>query len=152
MANWIPITLGDLEDARMAPLVDAARSQALTDDQPDPVPNLIQSVVDRIRWKIASCKLNSIDVDTTKIPKGLRSMAVDLIIEKLKRRLEMDLREDERDQIKRHEADLNQIAQCKLSVDPPDDPIATTGKDSGGNWGSEKQIPMRTHDEFSGTP
>ncbi len=35
---------------------------------------------DRIRRKIASCKFNKLDVDTTEIPNGLKSMAIDYII------------------------------------------------------------------------
>jgi hypothetical protein len=135
MSRWISITVEDLNDAKIALLVDALRTKALADDQTDPTPRVTQSVIDLIRRKIASCRTNQVDVDETKIPRGLKTMAVDLIIAELKGRLEEDLTKDETEAIARHVADLNRIANCQDVVEQPDDAIdapveATSGRPS----------------------
>jgi hypothetical protein len=125
MANWIPITVADLKDAKLAALVRALQTAALESDPPqtDPTPRLTQAVVDRIRRKIASCSKNQLDADTTTIPIGLKTMAVDLIYAEMKGRLEMELTTDERDAISRHEADLKAIAKGDEVVEQPDSAI-----------------------------
>jgi hypothetical protein len=119
--NWIPITVEDLEDKKLAALVTALREKALGASQTDPTPRIIQAVVDMIRRKVASCARNRVDADLTTIPKGLKTMAVDLIYAEMKGRLEEPLTTDESRAIERHTADLNRIADCRDAVDQPDD-------------------------------
>jgi hypothetical protein len=123
MANWIPITIDDLNDARIAALVTAYRTKALGPGQSDPTPRIVQAVVDRIRRKVASCRTNLLDLDPTTIPKGLKEMAVLFIIVDLKGRLEEELSNDEQRAIDRFTADLNRIANCDDVVEQPDNPI-----------------------------
>lgn len=124
MSRWISITVADLNDAKLASYVTALRTKALDAGQTDPSPRVTQIVVDRIRRKIASCRQNRLDADETKIPRGMKEMAVDFILADLKGRLEEDLTTDERDRIARHSADLNRIAACQDVVEQPDDAIA----------------------------
>jgi hypothetical protein len=121
--SWIAITIDTLYEAKVAALIDACNTAALADGQPDRVPGIIQGVVDDVRRKVASCKSNLVDQDTTKIPNGLRNLAVDLIVARLKNALEMPLTEDERNQLTRHETNLNRIASCTDVVDQPDGPV-----------------------------
>lgn len=123
MPNWIPITVADLNDAKVSKLVDALRTKALAVGQTDPTPRLTQAVVDRIRRKIASCRNNQLDLDETKIPRGLKEMATALILTELKGRLEIQLTEDERNALNRHGRDLDRIAGCEDVVEQPDSPI-----------------------------
>lgn len=123
MSRWISITVEDLEDAKVAAMVDALRTAALQSGQTDPAPRRIQTVVDNIRRKIASCPQNQLDADTTTIPASLLDMAVDLILADLKGRLEIELTQDERDALARHTRDLDRIASCQDSVEQPDDAI-----------------------------
>jgi hypothetical protein len=123
MANWIPITVADLKDAKLAGLVKALQTKALDEGQTDPTPRLTQAVVDRIRRKIASNPKNQLDADTTTIPIGLKTMAVDLIYAEMKGRLEEPLTQDERDSISRDEADLKAIAKGDEVVEQPDTAI-----------------------------
>jgi hypothetical protein len=123
MSNWIAITVADLKDAKLAALVTALQEKALGDSQTDPTPRLTQAVIDRIRRKIASNPKNRVDSDPTKIPAGLKTMAVDLIYAEMKGRLEFDLTQDERDSISRHEADLKVIAKGDEVVEQPDDAV-----------------------------
>jgi hypothetical protein len=121
--SWIAITIDELYEAKVAALIDAASTAAKKAGQPDRVPGIIQGVVDDIRRKVASCPNNQVDSDLTKIPKGLRDMAVDIIIARLKGAIEELLTEDEIRQLDRHWRNLDRIAECKDVVDQPDDPI-----------------------------
>lgn len=123
MSLWISITVADLNDAKVEKLVTALRTKALGAGQTDPTPRLVQEVVDDIRRKIASCQKNRVDADETRIPRGLKGMCVDLVLSRLKGRLEQDLSQDERDRISRHETDLNRIAACTDVVEQPDNAI-----------------------------
>jgi len=124
MPNWISITVTDLNDAKVAALVDALRTAALAEGQTDPTRRITQEVVDYIRRKIASCAKNLLDADTAAIPAGLKAMCVDLVLARMKGRLEIELTQDERDRITRHESDLNRIAACTDVVEQPDNAIA----------------------------
>lgn len=133
MPRWIPITVADIQDQKLAPLVEALRTRALAAGQTDPTPRLTQAVVDRIRRKVASCHTNRLDSDTTKIPAGLKTMAVELIYFELKGRLEDALTPDESKKSTIIESDLNRIASCLDTVEQPDDPIDPPVESPSGN-------------------
>jgi hypothetical protein len=118
--NWIPITTTDLNDAKVAALVDALRTAALGDGQDDPSPEVIASVVSRIRVEVS--RKNRTDADETRIPKSLKSLAVRMILAALKNRLEMPLTEDERRQEDRDERYLLRIAKGEVPVETPETP------------------------------
>jgi hypothetical protein len=132
MSRWISITVDDLHDQKLAPLVEAFRTKGLAVGQTDPLPRLTQAVVNRIRRKISSNLKNQVDSDETKIPAGLKTMAVDLIYAELKGHLEEPLTPDEIKKIATHEADLNLIAKGVDVVDQPDDPIDAPVEATGG--------------------
>jgi hypothetical protein len=115
--------VANLYDAKVAALVDACNTVALGNNQPNRSVALIQDVVNEIRRKIASHQRNELDQDPTKIPQGLKSMAMDMIIGRLKTSLEIDQTEDERANLRRHAANLDRIAEGKDVVDAPDNPI-----------------------------
>jgi|APCry1669193181_1035450.scaffolds.fasta_scaffold05387_3 hypothetical protein len=120
---WISITKATLYDAKAAALIDACDTAVLGAGQTDRSTGIIQSVVDDLRRKVASCRRNQLDADTTTIPQGLRNLAVDLIIARLKVALELDLSEDERRTLAQHERDLNRVANGEDVVDQPDNPV-----------------------------
>lgn len=123
MSQWVPITLATLYDSKIQALVDACDTAALANGQTNRSAGVIQSVVEYIRRKVASWQRNQLDQDITTIPQGLQTLASDLIIARLKTAIEMELSEDERKQLDRHERDLNLIAAGKNVVDQPDNPI-----------------------------
>jgi hypothetical protein len=120
--NWTPITPDDLNDAKFAAVIDAARTKGLAEGQDDPVLKIIQAVVDRIRRKVGSCKFNKLDADPQTIPNGLKSMAVDYIVAECKNRIEDSLTDDEKAMLQRHDKDLDRIANCQDAVEQPDTP------------------------------
>ncbi len=119
--RWIPVSLADLEDTKVAKLVTALRTKALGAGQTDPSPRIIESVVTDVRRKIASCASNRVDTDGATIPASLLPLTTDLIIFRLKNRLEIELTQDERDNLRSHTETLNRIAACTDVVESPDD-------------------------------
>jgi hypothetical protein len=134
MPNWIPITLAELDDAKLAKLVDALRQKALraVPPQTDPTPRLTQKVVNRIRRKIGNNPNNKLDADETKIPKGLLGVATVLILAEMKGRLEMALTTDENKAVDRAESDLQEVADGQ-AIEEPDDPIAAPVQTTAGS-------------------
>ncbi len=120
--NWVSITTDDLNDGKLAPLVNALRTSALGAGQTDPTPRIIQSVTNRIRDEIAGCKTNRVDQDTTKIPKGLHDLAVRMIVRQMMSRLQMALSNDEIEEQRNDLKYLERIARCDVPVDTPDNP------------------------------
>jgi hypothetical protein len=123
MSNWISITKATLYDQSVAALIDACDSAALAAGQADRSTGIIQGVVDDIRRKVASCRRNQLDSDVTKIPKGLKTLAVDLVNGALKKALQLELTEDERRDVSKAERNLNRVAECLDVVDQPDTAI-----------------------------
>ena len=123
--SWISITKATLYDSKAAALIDACDTAALGTGQTDRATGIIQGVVDDVRRKVASCRRNLLDADTTTIPQGLRNQAVDVVIGRLKVALELDLSEDERQTLARHERDLNRVANGDDVVDQPDNPMVS---------------------------
>ena len=123
--SWIAITKATLYDSKAAALIDACDTAALGTGQTDRTSGIIQGVVDDLRRKVASCRRNLLDADATTIPQGLRNLAVDVVIGRLKVALELDLSEDERRTLAQHERDLNRVANGDDVVDQPDDPIVS---------------------------
>lgn len=124
MPAWIPITTADLVDSKVAALVTALRTKALGAGQTDPSPRIIQGVVTDVRRKIASCRSNQVAVDITTVPASLQLLAIDLILARMKGRLEIELTQFENDQLRRHDETLNRIASCADVIEQPDDAIA----------------------------
>ncbi len=123
MARWISITIADLNNAKIAALVDALRTAALEAGQAERSAEIIQRVIDRVRRKIASCRQNRLDSDLTTIPQGLKDDVTKLIIADLKNALEEDLTTAETTELSRINTDLNRIASCQDVVEQPDDAI-----------------------------
>jgi len=123
MANWIIITIDTLYEAKVAALIDSCDAAALAQGQPNRAPGIIQGVVDEIRNAVGSCETNRVDEDQTKIPKGLRDLAVDLIMARLNGTLNMALSDDERDNVAYRRRQLRDIATCSLKVEQPDTPV-----------------------------
>lgn len=144
MSNWVTITIDGIKDRKLAALVDALRSVALGEQQPDPTPNIIAAVTERIRTEVRACAKNSVDADEAKIPRSLLPEAVRMCIREMKGRLEMSLTDEELKAWDKDEENLRRVARCELAVTTPDDP-------SDGNIQQAQPTPItyRPRKEFS---
>lgn len=132
MSNWITITTATLNEAKIAALIEACDTAALGDGQANRASGLIQGVVDEIRLAVGTCQKNKVDADATKIPKGLRDLAVDLIIARLKKAIERPLTDDEARDVTERRRQLRDVAKCDFAVDQPDDAVAPEVQSSAG--------------------
>lgn len=121
MSNWIAITKADLYNSKVADLIDAADTSSLGQGQANRTTGVIADVTLEIRRRVS--KSNQLDQDTTKIPGGLKPLAIDLIYCRLKTALEMPLSDDERAFLKEREDQLDRIADARDVVEPADNPI-----------------------------
>ena len=122
---WIAITKADLYATRVAALVDAVDSVSLANNgQAVRTTEIIADVTNEIRRKCG--RANALDADVSKIPAGLKSLALDLIGCRIKLALEMALSSDEKDLLAARERDLNRIADGKDLVDLPDNPLPSS--------------------------
>jgi hypothetical protein len=117
---WFTITLADLNDARVGELIEALRTEALAASQTDPMPRRIQTVVDEIRRCIGFNANTPLDADPTKIPAGLRDLAVEKIVRGLKGRLGMAQTDDEVRAETLYQKRLEQLTKGEWPVDKPD--------------------------------
>jgi len=92
--RWLAITISDLYNSKSATLIDQINQNLLGAGQTDRVTVIIADVTLEVRRKVAV--QYSIDIDPTKIPGGLKTLAVDMIYCRLKIAAEMTLSEDER--------------------------------------------------------
>ncbi len=135
---WISIALLDLQDARVAELVDNLREEALGDGQTDPMPRLIQTVVDEVRRCIAYCSSTPLDADPATIPAGMKELVVQKVARLMKARLLQPLSDDEKDAEKLYQRRLEQLTRCEWPVDAPTTPVdvspvaASTGAELAG--------------------
>lgn len=151
MPAWITITLADLNDARVAELVDALRKEELGAGQTDPMPRRIQTVVDEIRRCIAFCPSTPLDANTATIPAGLKDQAVEKIVRGLKGRLLLPLTDDEKDAEKLYQRRLEQLTRGEWPVDKPDTLAATpTVERSGASQVVSSDRRNVTHDDVRG--
>lgn len=130
--SWTTITLLDLNDARVAELVTALRSEELGAGQTDPMPRRIQAVITQVRDFIALCAATPVDTDATLIPASTKDEATEEIIRRLKKRLLQPLGDDEIRGEKRYNDMLAALRDGIWPVDTPDDPIATNPVQSPG--------------------
>lgn len=144
MSQWVSITINSLYEAKMAVIVDLCDSLLLKSGQPNRTAGIIQDRVNHVRRKVASCRRNQLDADTTKVPQGLYDITVILILEKLKNALEIEMTEDERRVWTRANTDLDRVANCDDVVDAPDNPIIapmepTVPPPAFGHWPHRRQ-------------
>ena len=137
MATWITPTIASLRDTKASALIDNYQETALGEDQTDPVPRKINSICDRIRGEIQSSGKYQVSATPHSIPPSLFDLAGRLIAWDLRGRLnvikggfeptEQDIIDNRNDL--RY---LERIAEGKVTIEVPDDPIATPETQSGG--------------------
>jgi hypothetical protein len=87
MSNWISISTEDVYDYLAAEQAQALQSEALGDDQADPLPTIIADVVERIRAEVRANSANTLDAASGTIPPELRGAALALVVEAAQARL-----------------------------------------------------------------
>jgi hypothetical protein len=140
--NWTTITLEDLKATGMAHVVEKA--QDVSTGTVDPAAEAIAQSVARVRRAVASG--NPVDADPDKVPMSLKALTARMAMYALMERLFFPLSDDQRDSRKNDNSDLLRIADRKVLVEAPDDPMETSPVPQNlGSWNSENKLVMRTH-------
>lgn len=121
MSAWINIVLADLNDARIAELVEAFRAEELGSGQTDPMPRVIAMVAIELRDCIAFGG-RTLSATANSIPPGLKDLAVGKIIRTMKGRLLQPLTDDERTAEALYQKRLENLRDGNWPVDDPADP------------------------------
>ncbi len=117
---WAAITDEQINAQKLGALVSALRTAALAQGQGDRLDAIQAEVVKTIRRKVAACRTNRVDADSSKIPESLMSIACRMILREGKIALEMELTEDERRQWDKDDRELDKVATCAMPVDDSD--------------------------------
>jgi len=123
--TWITLTGADLEDALNKPQLDILKSARLRSPTRNVAEEALASVVSRIRAEIAASGLNNLDQNHAKIPPELRGCALCLAVESLQLRvptMEPSAAQEKHADLAREM--LLRVAEGKLPISKPDDPIA----------------------------
>jgi hypothetical protein len=151
MPRWVTITTDDLNDTKVAALVDALRTAALAVGQDDPVDEIIADVISRIRAEVASCSQNVLDIDETKIPKDLHRLGCRMVLREMQSRLQEPLNTDERTEQENDLKYLQRIASCDLKVAIPDNPqVPPEVQQSGGVEVFNAPTPIARREDMNG--
>jgi hypothetical protein len=127
---WLSLTIADLPAAKASALVDAMGTAALGTGQVNPLPEILANVVARIRTEIAAGGRTVLDVDATKIPPSLKSLALRMVLREGQSRLNaagaLPLSDDEREEWRQDVRYLERIAKGEISVELSDTPQSTS--------------------------
>src|SRR4051812_2147860 len=116
MSRWVTITVDDLNDAKVAALIDACRTAALGAGRTDPMPRIIADVTTEIRLAVASCRTNRLDADDTTVPGNLKRLGCRMIVREMMSRLQQALSDDEQRERDNDRDDLGRVSKCELAV------------------------------------
>lgn len=140
--NWTTITADDLKASGLGFVIDKA--QTASTGGVDPVTEEIANAIARVRRAVAGG--NPLDADTAKVPGSLKGLTARMAIFALMERLRLPLSADQRDTRKADQSDLLRIADRKVLLEAPDDPMETSPVPQNiGTWNSENKIIPRTH-------
>lgn len=127
--TWITLTLAQLDTAKAAALVDALQTAALAEGQDDPLPEIIESVTQRIRMEIAAGGRTVLAADATTLPPSLKSVGLRMVLREGQSRLNaagaLPLSDDEVREEKNDLRLLERIADGKITVEASDAPETT---------------------------
>lgn len=142
--SWITITEADIVTKLSGPELAAMKTAALQPAQVNPLPEVIEQVIKKIRGYVAACARNTLgDGDT--IPDELLGAAISIIRFDLATRLPVPglLTEDRRTANSQAIAQLKDVARCEFLIVQP----ATAADDQAGGPGIE--VVTKTCRKFS---
>lgn len=130
--QWTIINVGNLNDAKAAPLILAVQTTCLASGQGDPTVGLISTTVEQVRGAVGFSGKYLISQTAGSLPPNLVDMAVQKIVRICKRRLEQPLTQDERDEENQFQKVLEALRAGRYPVDNPDDPVAVNPSNPAG--------------------
>lgn len=118
---WVNISEADLKTRLSGPELAAFRSAALASGQADPIADLIEQNVNKVRGYIAACQRNTLGADGT-IPDKLLGTALSLIVLEVMARaagIVIDSNDVRRMAAKDATRLLENVARCQFAIEQP---------------------------------
>lgn len=115
---WVEITEADVQTRLAGAELAAYRSAAKATGQIDPLPEIINAVVDEVRGYVAACDRNTLGVGNT-IPEKLVSAALAIIRFRLITRLPLSIGEERKTEYSDALRLLERVSECKFAVEEP---------------------------------
>jgi hypothetical protein len=120
MPRWITLSLTDLNEFKVAELVEALRTEALAEAQGDPMPGMIGDTARELRAAVAFSGKYKLDANPETIPASLRALGAKKVVRELKGRLEIALKKKEETDDDIYEKRLVALKDGKWPVEEPD--------------------------------
>ena len=130
--SWIILTTADVQSRLADAELVALRNQQLAAGQPDPLPEVIERVVEEVRGYVAGCSSNVLG-SAGAIPARLEDAALAIIRTRLASRLPDVgiMTEDRRTECQDALRLLRDVAACKFSIPRPANAADATEQGSG---------------------
>ena len=126
--SWIILGEADVLTRLSGAELAGFRAAALGSGQVDPVADVINQTVEKVRGKIAACLRNTLAPDPY-IPASLKQAALSLIILDIQARAAgriLDPQGERKDAAGKADELLNQVAKCEFAIPFPSDVGVTT--------------------------
>ena len=134
--SWVVITIEDCYSRMAAAQLDALKTAAVSDTQPDVFDTVMPDVVGRIRQFIVSNPRNRLSETENSVPPECKWMAVWLTLQEMMGRLSiaLTLTDDQKKQIDQANTDLDKLRKMEMPwllvsvpVDPESNPAMMAG-------------------------
>ena len=119
MSDWITLTLADLQEARVAKLIESLRTKALASGQADPMQGAVDKAVGELRAAIGFSGKYRLDATPGTIPPSLHDLAVQRVVRLLQGRLLMELSPEQVEDKRTYEKRLEQLNVGKWPIEQP---------------------------------
>jgi hypothetical protein len=149
MSNWITITADDVATKLAGAELTAAREAALGEGQTDPLPDVIEEVVQEVRGYVAAAFTLSAGLT---IPQKLRGAALVLIRDRLLSRFPTSAfsTEDRRSQVQAAYQLLRDVAAGRFKIDAADEAVDSEVASSSAVELTGRSRPNFTRDSLNG--
>lgn len=118
---WIELTEDDVLTRLAGPELTAYKSAALAVGQADPLPEVLEGVINEVRGRVAACQANKLgDGDT--IPDELKHHALAIVRYRLITRLPIQMRPERTQEYEDALSALDKVAECKFAIEAPATP------------------------------
>lgn len=115
---WISITADDVLTKLAGAELSVFRTAATAVGQADPLPEIIEQVVDEVRGYVAACARNTLGSAGT-IPAKLKSATLAMIRYRLITRLPISIKEERKQEYRDALDLLSDVAACRFAVEEP---------------------------------
>ena len=141
MSRWAIIDDAAVKTGKNSAVLSAVRAKAVSNGDADPLPEYIADTVATLRSAVSVA--NQLDADATKIPKGLKGLALRMILRRCYSYLELPLSTDDSKQADEDKSYLIRIIDARLKFEMPDNADGSAEMQENGMKVEAVNVPAR---------